>query len=40
MSMAKFAKHKQLEQLKTFSENNQHYLNLSLSNVVITQTAN
>ena len=40
MSMAKFAKYKQLEQLKTFSENNKHYLNLSLGEVIVTQTAN
>ncbi len=40
MSMAKFAKYKQLEQLKTFSENNKRYLNISIGTVITTQMPN
>ena len=40
MSMAKFAKHKQLEQLRAYSENNKTYLNIGLDTVMIAQTPN
>jgi|GEM_PF-6405960 len=40
MSIAKFAKFKQLEQLRTFSENNKTYLNIALNTTLIKQTPN
>ena len=40
MSIAKFAKYKQLEQLRTFSENNKTYLNIGLNTIIMKQTPN
>ena len=40
MSIAKFAKYKQLEQLRTYSKNNKAYLNIGLNTTIIKQIPN